>query len=132
MRRSPILAIALIAIAVGVAPALAAPLHITVPGGNHFGYNPPESPFFDYSVPLLSVPGDRFDPAEAAIAGDLAVRHPVRNVGPLFPASLGETLIRTGDSIGDHWIKCQARYASYNLVSDTYDDRDGLPAPCRL
>ena len=95
---------------------------------------PPASPFFyDYNQqPLITLPGDRFDPAQAAIDGDLAVRHPAHNVGPIYPAALAETLLRTGDSFGDHWIKCQARYASYNLVTDTYDGRDGVPAPCKL
>ena len=134
MRRSSAFAIAFVAAALIIAPAIAAPLIITVPGGERFGENPPESPFYDYSVPLLSapLPGGQFDPVAAAIQGDLSVRHPVRNYGPLWPASLGETLIRTGDSISQHWLKCQARYASYNLVSDTYDTRSGRPAPCRL
>jgi hypothetical protein len=130
--RSSSLAIALIAIAASVAPAIAAPLIITVPGGNEFGENPRVSPFYDYNVPLLSVPGGKFDPAAAATEAYFAVHHPVRNVGPLWPASLGETLIRTGDSIAGHWIKCQAHYASYNLVTDTYDGHDGLPTPCEL
>ena len=134
MRRSSSLAIALVAVAVSVAPVMAAPLIITVPGGERFGENPQESPFYDYSVPLLSapLPGGQFDPAAAATEAYFAVHHPVRNYGPLWPVSLGETLIRTGDSIGDHWIKCQARYASYNPVTDTYNGRNGLPAPCRL
>ena len=132
MRRSSSLAIAFIAIAASVAPAMAAPLIITVPGGDRFGENPRVSPFYDYNVPLLSVPGGKFDPAAAATQAYFAVHPAVRNVGPLWPASLGETLIRTGDSFSEHWSKCQARYASYNLVSDTYDGRDGVPAPCRL
>ena len=82
--------------------------------------------------------GDRFGSAVAVqdfgngAQADLAVHHPAHRVGVMYPAALAETLVRTGDSFSQHWIKCQARYASYSLVTDTYDGRDGLPAPCKL
>ncbi len=131
MSRSIHLAVAFLALA--AAPVAAQPLDITVPGGaRDFLPPPPPFSFYDYNTPLVTLPGERFDPAQAAIQADLAVHPKAGPVQVLYPAATAETLIRTGESFGTHWTRCQARYASYNLVTDTYDGRDGTPLPCKL
>jgi hypothetical protein len=76
-------------------------------------------------------PGGRFDPAQAAING-INVSHffPRRGHSP-FNFERALTLNATGESIAEHQLRCQDRYESYDLVSDTYLSSRGVPVPCR-
>lgn len=111
--------------------AFAQPVHITVPGGY---YEPPLPPSQSYDYYAVQPPGFLlpFDPAGAAQNALAAVpwAHHVRVDYATSSPTLASTIARTGDSLSAHWIKCQARYSSYNLVNDTYVDRDGVPHYC--
>jgi hypothetical protein len=76
-------------------------------------------------------PGGRFDPAQAAINA-INVSHffPRRGHSP-FNFDRALTLNETGESLAEHQLRCQALYDSYDLVSDTYYSRSGIPLPCR-
>ncbi len=75
--------------------------------------------------------GGAFDAAQAAIDAE-AIAHPRPSRTQLWNPDLAATIVRTGDSFAAHWLKCQRAYASYCLVTDTYDGPNGLPRPCRL
>lgn len=142
LRLSPI--ILAIACAACALPAAAGSARITVHGGEEPD-RIPEPP--SYSWPGND-PSDRgilwdqywtpsrlggpFDAAQAAIDAD-AIAHPRPSYRQQpWNADLAATLVRTGNSFSAHWLKCQRAYASYSLVTDTYDGPNGLPRPCRL
>jgi hypothetical protein len=92
----------------------------------------PPSTFDDSFVngPVFD-PGGNFDPAQAAINA-LNVSHffPRRGHSP-FNFDRALTLNATGESLAEHQLRCQDRYDSYDLVSDTYLSSRGIPVPCR-
>lgn len=128
MKRLLALSIACITIATAL-PATAQPLEIIVRGGNtvtlpsalDFGYD------YNYGWPN-NVNGGNFDPAAAAINA-LNVSFPRR--GRNFPINIA----LAGDlaSYRGSWTKrqeaCQARFASYDMVTDTIIV-NGLPQRC--
>ena len=122
------------AAAVAATPAFAAPLYITVPGGNYVYEGtelPPNGPdVYVFPPPEIGAP---FDPAGAAAN---AMQHVPwaqhTRVSLADNANLVRTLARTNDSLAMHWTKCQARYPTYNLADDTYTDGNGLPQNCRI
>lgn len=124
-------ALVLMAAAALPAAALAQPVHITVPGTYYEAPLPPSQSYDYYAVqpPSFLLP---FDPAGAAINSTAQIpwAHHVRVDYATSSPTLASTLARTGDSLGSHWSKCQARYGTYNLVDDTYTDRDGVPRYC--
>lgn len=135
MSRIPQLIVAIACSAALALPAAAQPLHITVPGGHHtYYYNHPYysgySFFFGYDdYHYFNQPGDRFDPGTASMNALHAIHfneHPRMN----FSQSLANSLARTGDSLAQHWEKCQSRYSTYDIVSDTYFDDYGMPRAC--
>src|SRR5882757_1347788 len=116
MVRLPLLAAALSVLL--AAPALAAPLIITVPG-----QAPVLPPLFEkkYHVPptVWQNPTGRFSPGDAAL--DAVFHTPWAHYDGRVPEMSDETmttLIVTGDSIGAHMLKCQAAHASYSIVDD--------------
>jgi hypothetical protein len=122
------LSVALLA-AGSLTPSLAQPLRITVPGG--IPVTLPSHPYagegytFDWRD---QADGDNFDPAAAAIDATNAAfpRRPID-----FPVNIdlaGELAVYRG-SWTRHIEACQARFPSYDLVSDTILV-DGLPVPC--
>ena len=121
-------------VASAATPVLAAPVIITVPGGNYVYEGtelPPPRPDVDiFPPPAIGAP---FDPAQAAISAMQHVPWAHRtHLDYGDNAVLIRTLARTGDSFAEHWAKCQARYATYNLADDTYIDSSGLPQNCRF
>jgi hypothetical protein len=124
--------VAIIAGLASVAPVYAQPLDITVYGGSTY-YDPtPRYHDDNYVVRTPVTPGGRFDPGQAAING-LIVSHFWSQPGhSTFNVDRAITLNATGDSILEHQLKCQAAYPSYDLASDTYLTRNGIPRPCRL
>ena len=121
-------------VALIASPVLAAPLIITVPGGNYVYEGtdlPPRGPDVDiFPPPAIGAP---FDPAQAAINAMQHVPWAHRtHLDYADNAVLIRTLSRTGASLAEHWAKCQARYATYNLADDTYTDSHGLPQNCRI
>src|SRR3569623_1911748 len=121
-------------VASAATPVLAAPVIITVPGGNYVYEGtelPPPRPDVDIFPPPAN--GAPFDPAQAAISAMQHVPWAHRtHLDYGDNAVLIRTLARTGDSFAEHWAKCQARYATYNLADDTYIDSSGLPQNCRF
>ncbi|HEX4298461.1 MAG TPA: hypothetical protein VHZ56_10610 [Devosia sp.] len=113
-------------------PALAAPVHITVPGGT-FDYSSPSSPYFVDPLDNYSIysPDQPYDPVEAAVERNVIVLHQYHTAQPLNP-ELAAALIRNGESYSQHWARCAAHYATYELAGDTYVDGRGVPQPCRL
>jgi hypothetical protein len=109
-------------------PASAQPLDITVPGGTiePTPFAPSErvvrpSRLFDYHLDFDM----RFDPAEAALDSQFYVRT-LPSVNPVRAA----VLERHGTSLAEHQLRCQSLHPSYDLVSDTYLDADGIPRNC--
>lgn len=128
MKALPALAVL---VAVAVSPAAAQPLDITVYGGRVYTDPAPRIHEDSYIVRTPVDPAMRFDPGQAAINA-LAVSHfwPARGFSPLN-VDRAMTLNATGDSLAEHQLKCQVMHASYDLVSDTYIGRYGIPRPCR-
>jgi hypothetical protein len=121
-------------VAATATPVLAAPVIITVPGGNYVYEGtelPPSGPDVDvFPPPAIGAP---FDPAQAAVNAMQHVPWAHRaHLDYADNAVLIRTLARTGDSLAMHWAKCQARYVTYNLADDTYTDSSGLPQNCRI
>ncbi len=114
-------------------PAVAQPLEVYVPyTAPPRGYDPSVFlPRFQYPhYQIYGNPYDlgNFDPAAAAINAELAI-HPRTRQIQLDP-ELFSTLARTGENATEHFLRCQARYPSYDLASDTWLD-NGLPRRCR-
>jgi hypothetical protein len=127
--RIAVAALAAISALVGVTtPASAQPIEITVPGGavEPAPLVPSDrvvlpSRLFDYHLEF----DNRFDPGRAAIDAQPLVRtglsiNPVRTV----------VLNRNRLSLAEHQLLCQSLYPSYEPVSDTYLDLDGIPRNC--
>lgn len=128
----PVLALAVAALA---APAAAQPIDITVPytgpGGTFDGPRPIYNDDYVYGPRSWDDPG-RFDPAAAAInALNVSRFYPPRGHTTLN-IDRAITLNASGDSIVEHQLRCQAAFANYDLVSDTYLGEGGIPRPCRL
>jgi hypothetical protein len=128
MKRLLALSIACLTIAISV-PAMAQPLDIIVRGGNPATLPSPiwQGNDYNYGWPN-NAHGDNFDPAAAAINA-LNVSFPRR--GSNFPVNIS----RAGD-LANHrgsWTErqevCQARYSSYDMISDTIIV-NGLPRRC--
>ena len=111
-----------------VSPAFAQPLEIIVrggtpsplptflPDGDEYVYGWPENPN-----------NPNFDPAAMAINAWM-VTHPRLRTLPVN-ISLASRLAYSTGSWADHQIRCQARYATYDPISDTHID-NGLPERC--
>jgi hypothetical protein len=136
--------IILVAALAASTPAVAQPLHITVPGGSElsdptlqrhyiFGFdNDPDARAIlwnDYLTPDRF--GGPFNGARAAMDAE-SIAHPKVRFRQQWNYDTAATLSRTGDSFSEHWLKCQRAFASYDLVTDTYTGAGGLPRPCRL
>ncbi len=132
-----------IACAACALPAAAGSAHIIVHGGKSPDQipQPPSYTWPDNDLSRRDVLWDQywipsrlggaFDAAQAAIDAE-AIAHPRPSRTQLWNPDLAATIVRTGDSFATHWLKCQRAYASYSLVTDTYDGPNGLPRPCRL
>lgn len=111
-------------------PALAQPLEITVrggtptilptllPDGDDYIYGNPGNPNFP-----------NFDPAAAAINAELAI-HPRSRLRPNNLWLVTSLAYRSGSWM-EHMEACQASFATYDPVSDTYIS-GGLPRRCPL
>jgi len=118
--------------------AVAQPLEIYVPytgPGLYVPYDPATLPRFDFPHDYVygnpeypSYPN--FDPAAAAINAELAIHPRTRQLH--LDYELADTLIRTGQTATQHYLRCQARYPTYDLASDTYLDSNGFPRRCRF
>jgi hypothetical protein len=85
----------------------------------------------DYVVGRTLDPTQSFDPANAAInALNVSNFYLPRGRSP-FNFDRAATLNRTGESLAEHQLRCQALYDSYDLASDTYIASNGIPRPCR-
>ena len=115
----------------GAVPALAQPIEIIVRGGNRVILPSPPlggSDYYLFGWPNDPRNGDNFDPAAAAMnATNAAFPRRGRN----FPVN-----IWLASDLGSHrgsWTArieaCQARFASYDLVTDTIIV-NGLPERC--
>ena len=134
----------LIVAALAATPVLAQPLRITVPGGSplpdptlqrHYVFGFDNDPtarailWNDYRTPDRF--GGPFNGARAA-ADAAAIAHPTVRFRQPWNFDTAATLIRTGDSFAEHWLRCQHAFASYDLVTDSYPGPDGIPQPCLL
>ena len=136
-------ALALAAALTAAAPVLAAPVHITVPGGGLPDPTPPRHEIFGFDNDPVArdllwddflTPdnlGGPFDGARHALEAE-AIAHPTVHFRQQWNPTLAATLVRTGDSFSAHWLKCQRAFASYDLVSDTYMGPRGISRPCPL
>lgn len=121
-------ALAAISVATASAPATAQPIEITVPGGT---VEPaPLAPsdrvvlpsrLFDYHLEF----DNRFDPGRAALDAQ-----PVVRTGPSINPVRAVVLNRNRLSLAEHQLLCQSLHPTYELVSDTYLDADGIPRNC--
>lgn len=140
MKRILILVAALVC---AVSPAVARPLSIVVPYGGSRVVQVPQphslpvphtsvQPEFYFNRDYLFYSTDpwsyNFDPAAAAINASNAIYH--REVPPSINWVRAATLDRTGESMLQHQLKCQARYPSYDMASDTYLGAHGIPTDC--
>ena len=125
---------ALVLAVLGALPVVAQEVYITIPYGSDGGSGP--SYGYGFSFQDDYVYGNpyslNFDPATAAINALNISRFHTPRPRRTFNVDRMITLNATGDSIAQHQLKCQARYQTYDLVSDTYIGRDGIPRPCRL
>jgi hypothetical protein len=130
MKRLVALSIACLTVGLAV-PALAQPLDIFVRGGHRVVL--PSSAWSGNDYYMFGWPndprnGDNFDPAAAAMnATNAAFPRRGRN----FPVNIGlagELGYRQGSWMG-HIEACQARYVTYDLVTDTILV-NGLPRRC--
>jgi hypothetical protein len=112
------------------APVAAQPLEIIVRGGTPT-YLP--TPLGDDDAYIYGTPRNEnfpnFDPAAAAINAELAI-HPRSKLRP-NNLWLVTRLAVTSGSWTEHMEVCQATYATYDPVSDTYL-AGGLPRRCPL
>ncbi len=132
MSRLPLLILAA-ACAVCAAPALAAPLNITVPGDPFVYDTLPDIPTYNYNLGGDPWAGGNFNAATAAQNSLIAVPWANRHYqSPYSNLAMAVELVRKGESFGDHWMRCEARYASYSVVGDTYRDNHGVPHACLL
>ena len=121
-------------LAASAVPALAAPVHITIPG-DAYVYEGTTLPPSTDNAPVFQPPGLNipFDPAQAAIASMQFVPWAHQNRASLADnGSLIRTLARTGESFSEHWSRCEARYASYSVADNTYLDADGVLRNCGI
>jgi hypothetical protein len=118
------------ALATSAMPASAQPLRITVtdPGVIEPPLREPPSgrfvqpsTLFDYHLDL----GGNFDPAKAAMNSQFYSRP-----SPAVHAVRAAVLDRTGESLAEHQLRCQALHPTYEPTSDTYLDQDGIPRFC--
>lgn len=125
---------ALVLLLLGAVPVAAQEVYVTIPYGSHGGPGP--SYGYGFSFQDDYVYGNpyslNFDPATAAINALNISRFHTPRPRRTFNVDRMITLNATGDSIMEHQLKCQARYATYDMVSDTYIAANGLPRPCRL
>jgi hypothetical protein len=124
--------IAAASVAVLPLPAGAQPVTVTVPYSGPPPVDPrvfqPQFQFPHYN--LYGTPYNfDFDPAAAAINAELAIHPRTRQLR--LDYGLAVTLARTGETAMQHYLKCQAAYASYDLTTDTWLD-NGFPRRCRL
>ena len=125
-RLLPIVAASLTMLA---APVAAQPIEIIVRGGTPT-YLPtllPDGDDYNYGRANPNFPN--FDPAAAAINAELAI-HPRSRLRP-NNLWLVTRLAVTSGSWTEHMEVCQAAFASYDPVSDTYL-AGGLPQRCPL
>jgi hypothetical protein len=118
---------------IAAAPPAAAQTEITVFGGQVDDPDFFPRPVYndDYIYGTNRFPGQNFDPAAAAInALNVSNFYLPRGRSP-FNFERAATLNRTGESLAEHQLICQAIYDSYDLASDTYIGADGVPRPCR-
>jgi hypothetical protein len=116
-----------------VALPAAAQTEITVFGGQVADPDFFPRPIYndDYVYGTNRFPGQNFDPAAAAInALNVSNFYLPRGRSP-FNFDRAATLNRTGESLAEHQLRCQALYDSYDLASDTYLAGNGIPRPCR-
>lgn len=126
------------------APAIAQPLRIVVPGGTvlpdpdlqrHYLFGFDNDPtarailWNDYLTPERF--GGPFDGARAALDAE-AIAHPRIRVRQQWNEEVAASLIRTGNSFAEHWLRCQQNFPGYDLVTNTYWGPGGIPRPCRL
>jgi hypothetical protein len=126
---------ALALLVLGALPVVAQEVYITVPYGSHgspsYGYGYSYGGYHDdyvYGNPYSL----NFDPATAAINALNISRFNTPRPRRTFNVDRMITLNATGDSIMAHQQKCQARYSTYDMISDTYIGSNGIPRPCRL
>jgi hypothetical protein len=134
MFRLAAFATAAAAVSISAAPALAAPVHITIPG-DAYVYEGTTLPPATDNAPVFQPPGLNlpFDPAQAALAAMQFVPWAHENRASLADnGSLIRTLARTGESFSEHWSRCEARYASYSVADNTYLDAAGVPRNCGI
>jgi hypothetical protein len=117
-------------------PAMAQPVQATVRGGQpvvtgrDLGPTPgfevrPGSVFSPYITGPLA---PDFDPSYYAQAEGL--RMLARNPSAGVDLVLGAILDQTGETAAQHMLRCQARHASYEPVSNTYLAGNGVPRVC--
>jgi len=129
-RIAPLLA----AILCAATPAFAQPVTITVPYSSSRVLPAPPAdisprPYFNRDYLFYGDPWSlNFDPAAAAINASNAIYH--RDVPQSINMIRAATLDRTGESMMSHQLKCQARYASYDLTTDTFLGANGIPVAC--
>jgi len=112
------------------APVAAQPINIIVRGGTPTILPTPLPSGGDYVYGFPANPNyPNFDPAAAAINAELAI-HPRSRLRPpnLW---LATRLAVTSGSWAEHQEACQAGFATYDPVSDTYL-AGGLPQRCPL
>lgn len=124
-------ALAVLASIAAVPPAAAQPLDITVYGGRVYSDPAPRIHDDSYIVRTPVDPGMRFDPGQAAINALAVSNFWLPRGRSTFNVDRAMTLNATGESLAEHQLRCQATYGSYDLVSDTYIGRNGIPQPCR-
>lgn len=128
MKRLLALSIACLTIATAV-PAIAQPLEIIVRGGNSPTLPPVTWQGNDYNYGWPNnTNGNNFDPAAAAI-NSLNVTYPRR--GRDFPININMagSLANHRGSWTAHQESCQARFSSYDMISDTIIV-NGMPRRC--
>lgn len=122
-----LVALAVISVA---APVSAQPLRITVTEPGLIEPAPPLVPsgrlvrpstLFDYQLDFES----NFDPGKAAADSQFFSRPT-----PALNMMRAAVIESTGESIAEHQLRCQALFSTYEPVSDTYLDEDGIPRDC--
>lgn len=111
------------------APVAAQPLEIIVRGGTPTYLPAPLPDGDDYNYGRVSPNSPNFDPAAAAINAELAI-HPRSRLRPNNLWLVTRLAVSSGSWM-EHMEACQASYATYDPVSDTYLAR-GLPVRCPL
>lgn len=70
-----------------------------------------------------------FDPGAAAIN---ALNATSPRGGGSIDFGLVEAMGRNGGSFMEHQLRCQAKYVTYDMTSDTFIDNSGMPRRCKL